>query len=168
MTAPDYLAWPLGRFLDELASGEPTPGGGAAAALAVALGAGLVAMAARFSSAQVADAPALAAQADALRARVAPLAQADAAAYTEVLAAYAGPRGPGRADRIRAALAEAAAVPRAVAQVAAQVVELADRLAREGNPNLRGDAVAAAVLADAGARVAAQLVDINTAAAPGD
>jgi formiminotetrahydrofolate cyclodeaminase len=44
------------------------------------------------------------------------------------------------------------------------VAEIAARLAREGNPNLRGDAVAAALLAEAGARAAAVLVEINTAA----
>jgi len=164
VTDPDYLEWPLGRFLDELATGEPAPGGGAAAAVAVALAAGLTAMAARLSAKQVPDAPALAAQADALRARVAPLAQADADAYTEVLAAYAAPRDPRRVGLIQAALAKATAVPRAVAEVGAEVVKLAERLAQEGNPNLRGDAVAASLLADTGARIAANLADINTAA----
>ena len=37
-------------------------------------------------------------------------------------------------------------------------------MAREGNPNLRGDAVAAALLAEAGVRAAAVLVEINTRA----
>jgi formiminotetrahydrofolate cyclodeaminase len=161
----DFLEWPLGRFLDELASGEPTPGGGAAAALAVAFGAGLVAMAARFSAKQLPDASQVAEQADALRRRVAPLAQADAAAYTEVLAAYRAPREPGREALIHAALAKAADVPRAVAEVAAEVRPLADRVAREGNPNLRGDALAASLLAQAGARIAEHLVEINEAAA---
>jgi hypothetical protein len=40
----------------------------------------------------------------------------------------------------------------------------AARLAREGTPNLRGDAVAAALLAKAGVRAAAALVEINTTA----
>jgi methenyltetrahydrofolate cyclohydrolase len=161
----DYLEWPLGRFLDELASGEPTPGGGAAAALAVALGAGLVAMAARFSAKRMPDASELAEQADALRARVAPLAQADASAYTEVLAAYRAPHEPGRDALIHAALAKAADVPRVVGEVGAEVARLADRVAREGNPNLRGDALAASQLAQAGVRIAENLVEINTAAA---
>ena len=42
--------------------------------------------------------------------------------------------------------------------------EVAARLAREGNPNLRGDAVAAALLAETGVRAAAVLVEINTRA----
>ena len=40
-------------------------------------------------------------------------------------------------------------------------------MAREGNPNLRGDAVAAALLAEAGVRAAAVLVEINTTAGGG-
>lgn len=167
MSDQDYLEWPLGRFLDEMASGEPTPGGGAAAAVAVALGASLTAMAARFSSKRMPDADEVAEQADALRARVAPLAQADAAAYTQVLAAYGAPREPGRAALIHAALAKATAVPQAVAEVGGEVARLADRLAREGNPNLRGDALAAGLLAQAGAEVAAHLVAINSAGADG-
>ncbi len=58
----------------------------------------------------------------------------------------------------------AADVPLAVAEAGAEVAEVAARLAREGNPNLRGDAVAAALLAEAGTRAAAALVRINTAA----
>ena len=36
---PDYLGLPLGRFLELVASEDPTPAGGAVAALAVALAA---------------------------------------------------------------------------------------------------------------------------------
>ena len=47
---PNYAELPLGRFMDMVASREPTPGGGASAAVAVALAAALTAMAARFSA----------------------------------------------------------------------------------------------------------------------
>ena len=55
-------------------------------------------------------------------------------------------------------------------EIAAQVAEMAARLAAAGNPNLRGDSVSAAVLAEASARSAACLVDINVALGdlPGD
>ncbi len=53
------------------------------------------------------------------------------------------------------ALSGAAAVPMQVVEVAAQVAQVAAYLAREGNPNLRGDAITAAALAEAGARAAA-------------
>ena len=98
---PDYLSLPLGRFLDLVASGEPAPGGGAAAAVAIALAAGLSGMAARFSAEQLADAPALADRADALRREVAPLARADAEAYGRVLTAYRLPREPDPETRRR-------------------------------------------------------------------
>jgi formiminotetrahydrofolate cyclodeaminase len=49
-----------------------------------------------------------------------------------------------------------------------QIVELAAQLAAAGNPNLRGDAITAALLAEAGARAAAALVRISLAAAPDD
>ena len=55
----------------------------------------------------------------------------------------------------------AADVPLEVVQIAARVADLAVRIAEGGNPNLLGDAVTAAVLADAGARAAAALVLIN-------
>jgi hypothetical protein len=40
---------------------------------------------------------------------------------------------------------------------------MAARVAGAGNPNLRGDSISAAVLAEAAARSAAALVDINVA-----
>jgi methenyltetrahydrofolate cyclohydrolase len=153
--------------LDSVASGEPAPGGGAATAIAVALAAGLSGMTARLSGDHLADATGLAERADRLRRRVAPLAQEDATAYGHVLAAYRNQDdgAPGvRRERIRTALSGAADVPLAIAEAGAEVAEIAARLAREGNPNLRGDAVAAALLAEAGVRAAAVLVEINTKA----
>jgi methenyltetrahydrofolate cyclohydrolase len=48
------------------------------------------------------------------------------------------------------------------------VAELAAEIARCGNQNVRGDAAAAAILASAAARVAANLVEINLATVEGD
>jgi methenyltetrahydrofolate cyclohydrolase len=151
-------------FLELLAAREPAPGGGAAAALTGALAAGLVAMAARFSDTRLPESADIARQADELRARAAGLADQDAAAFREVLDAYRRPKdgdGGGRHRRIAAALDTAARVPLEIAEIAAQVAGLAEAAAAGGNPNLRGDAVAAANLAEASARSAAALVDIN-------
>jgi methenyltetrahydrofolate cyclohydrolase len=160
-------------FLDLLAARVPAPGGGGAAAVTGALAAGLVAMAARFSEAQLPAAADVAQQADRLRARAAGLADQDAAAYGAVLDAYKLPRDTGgseRRQRIEAALRGAAAVPLEIAETAAQVAELAAGVIAGGNPNLRGDTMAAAHLAEASARSAAALVDINVALGrlPGD
>jgi len=162
--AASYLDGTLGRFLDQVSSKQPAPGGGAAAAVTVAMAAGLVGMAARFAVDHLADATDIVSCAEVLRRRVAPLAQTDADAYRGYLAATRLPREPkpeARRRQIRAALSRAADVPLTVAEIAADVADLAAVLAAGGNPNLRGDAVTAALLAEAGARSAACLVEIN-------
>jgi formiminotetrahydrofolate cyclodeaminase len=163
---PDYLSQPLGGFLDLVASREPAPGGGASAAVTVALAAALSAMAARFSAEHLAGADGLADRADGLRGEVVLLARADAAAYGRVLDAQRAPRDDEEARRrkIRQALTEAADVPLSIAGIGAEVAGIATRLAEEGNPNLRGDAVTAVALAGAGVRAAATLVEINVSA----
>ncbi len=169
-TVPNYAELPLGRFVDMVASREPAPGGGASAAVAVALAAALTAMAARFSADHLADAETIADRAEELRNRVMPLAQADAAAYGRVLDAYRTPRDDDekRRRRIREALSEAADVPLSIAEVGVEVAGNAARLVEEGNPNLRGDAATATVLAKAGVRAAATLVEINVSAGGAD
>ena len=133
------------------------PAGGSVAAIAVAMAAGLVAKTARLSPEWPRAAEVLE-RVEALRALVAPLAQADADAYTKVLEAQR--RKEGVAD----ALSAAADVPLAIAEAATEVASLASLAAREGNTRLRGDAVMAAELAQAAARGAAELVAINLAA----
>ena len=167
---PDYLGQPLGGFLDLVASREPAPGGGASATVTVALAAALTAMAARFSAEHLAGADGLAVRADGLRGRVVLLARADAAAYGRVLDAQRAPRDDegARPRKIREALTEAADVPLSVAGIGAEVAGIAARLVEEGNPNLRGDAATAAVLAGAGVRAAATLVEINVSAGGSD
>jgi methenyltetrahydrofolate cyclohydrolase len=164
-TVPDYLNLPLGEFLDRVASDSPAPGGGSVAAVAVALAAGLAGMAARLSTGQLSDAPELADRADASRRRVAPLARADAESYGPVLDASCEPDPETRVARLRDALSGAADVPLAVAMAGSEVVSIAARLAEEGNPNLRGDALAAVLLAGAGVRAASALVGINLSTA---
>jgi formiminotetrahydrofolate cyclodeaminase len=164
-SAPDYLYLPLGEFLDRVASDSPAPGGGSVAAVAVALAAGLAGMAARLSTGQLYDASELADQADASRRRVAPLARADAQSYGRVLEAYREPDSEARTARVEDALSAAADVPLAVAETGNEVVGIASRLVEGGNPNLRGDALAAVLLASAGVRAASALVAINLSTA---
>jgi methenyltetrahydrofolate cyclohydrolase len=149
----------VGGFTERVAARTPAPGGGAVAAMTAASAAALVAMAARFS-----DQPA--GPAERLRARLEPLADADAAAYTAVLAAYRLPKDdPLRRGRIADALRAATEVPREVAAAAREVAELADRLVESGNRNLVGDARVASLLARAAAEAATALVEINEQAA---
>ena len=154
-----YLEQPLGRFLDLTASDEPSPGGGAAAAVAVSLAASLSSMSARLSADYFADATGLLERAEHLRHHVAPLAQADAEAYGRVIEAQR------EGGDVKLTLSDAADVPLAIAEAGAEVADIAARLAEEGNPSLRGDSAAAVMLAEAGVRAAASLVQINLGAA---
>ncbi len=155
------LQEPVERFLDRLASADSAPAGGSAAAVAVAMGAGLVAKAARLAH-EWPPASDVVERAEALRSRLATLALADADAYAKVMEALRlPPDSPSRAEDVAGALSGAADVPLAVAEAAAELALLAALVAQEGNVRLRGDAVVAAELAEAGARGAAELVAVN-------
>jgi formiminotetrahydrofolate cyclodeaminase len=161
-----FLDQTLTAFLDQAAARQPAPGGGSAAALTVALSAGLTAMAARFSAPQVKDSEDLAIQADQLRHRAAALVDGDARAYQAVLDTRRS-CGAG-SSTAREAVQHAAIVPLQICELAGQTAALAARLATAGNSNLRGDAITAALLAEAAARSAASLVRINIAAGASD
>jgi formiminotetrahydrofolate cyclodeaminase len=162
LASSELLEKTVADLLDDVASETPAPGGGAVAAVAVALGAALAEMAARFSRKSWHGAEAALASARALRERAAPLAQADADAYAELLAAQRRPPGDsGREATLAAARSRAIAIPLEVAASGSEVAALAAALVEHGNPNLRGDAAAAALAASAGAAVGASLVEIN-------
>jgi len=153
-------------FLDSIAAETPAPGGGSVAAVVVEMAASLAAMVARFSREHWDGAAGAVAQAEVLRARAAPLARDDAEAYEAVLTAMRMPQDlepEVRNTLIGDTLSRAADAPLRIAETAADVAELGATLALDGNPNLRGDAAAAALLAEAAARVAANLVEINLA-----
>ena len=164
-TTSEYLDLPLRAFLAQVASGNPAPGGGSVAAVAVALAAGLSGMAARLSAGQLADADGLAERADAARRRVAHLARIDAESYGRVLDAYREPDSETRRERVSEALSGASDVPLAIAEVGNEVAGIAARLVEEGNTNLVGDAIAAVLLAEAGVRAAVALAEINLSSA---
>ena len=76
-----YADHRLGEFLHLVATKQPAPGGGAAAAVTVSLAASLVAMAARYSADRLDGGPAPIADAERPRAGTADLADTDAEAY---------------------------------------------------------------------------------------
>jgi formiminotetrahydrofolate cyclodeaminase len=166
----DLLQLDTGALLDLLAQRGQGPAVGSAAALVTATAAALVAKAARTSPLWD-DAPAAAAQAETLRARAAPLAQADADAFAAAIERLDEPRetDPDRRNfQLGRALEAAAGVPMRIASTAADVASLAADVAENGNPNLRPDATGAALLAEAAARAAAHLVEVNLAVGPDD
>jgi formiminotetrahydrofolate cyclodeaminase len=135
----------IGSYVEAIGSRTPAPASGSGAAVTGAIAAGLAELAARFS-----DDDETAGRLVSLRARLLELADEDAAAYTDFM------RTRSDADRDRTI-----DVPLAIAEAAAQVAAAGRRLARDGNPNVAGDAEAAAELALAVARVGARLVEIN-------
>ncbi len=159
-------------FIEAVAAGKPTPGGGSAAAHSGALAAALVAMVARLTMgkkkyAAVAERMAqIVAATGALRADLRAAVAQDAAAYDAVIAAYRQPKESdaektARAAAIERALHRATEVPLQVAQQAAQLQALAVEVAESGNANARSDAAAGAHLARSALRIAALNVRIN-------
>src|SRR4029077_15474785 len=67
-------------------------------------------------------------------------------------------------EKVEAARKKTIDIPREIAGAAAEVVALAHELEVKGNPNLRGDAVAAAILAQAAGATASMLVQVNESA----
>lgn len=113
------------------------------------------------------DRESVAVRARELRARALELAEIELHAYEPVLEALRLPRDdPGRAERVDATRAEASQSPLEIARVGAELAELASDLARTGNQNLAGDAIAGALLAEASAQAASRLVAVNLTEGP--
>ena len=162
----------LQRFLDDLASDAPTPGGGAWAGVAAAAGAALIAMVARLTLKKkgyedvAGRMAALAEECDEERHILMGLADRDAAAYREVMAAYKLPKDSPEQEHTRAftlqkALENAADVPLEVARRSVYLMGLAEEAIQTGNPNAASDAYSAAAALHAAALSALANVDIN-------
>jgi formiminotetrahydrofolate cyclodeaminase len=164
----------VAQFVERLASGDPVPGGGAAAAIAGSLGAALVAMVGTLS----ADRPKYAAHA-ALHAQIVPeahaladrllaLADEDAAAYAGYGAALKLPRETeadqaSRTAAIREAALAATLSPLRTVEASLEVATLAEALAGRSNRNAASDLEVAALLAVTASRAAEANVRINLA-----
>lgn len=170
------------ELLRRLATRDPVPGGGSAAALGGALAAALVSMVTALTEGRTAsdeDAVTnreIAVAAAAAQSELVNLATVDAAAYDAVLRARRLPRETdadrrSRRVQIEHATRHATDVPLQTARMAARVLELAERLVEVGNPHAISDVGVAAHLAAAAVRGAALNVRINLpglAVEPGD
>ena len=164
----------INDYLARLASREPTPGGGAAAALHAAQGAALVAMVARYTTGtkyeQHAELVArIISSADGLVAQALRLADADQHAFQGVIDAYKLPAGTddlkaARTASIQGALVQAAKTPAQLILVAGAVVDLATELFEVANANVISDVAAAVDAARAAATTARVNIDINVVA----
>jgi methenyltetrahydrofolate cyclohydrolase len=160
------------RYLDALASADPTPGGGSAATLVGALAAALCAMVARITLASPKLAPvheeaaAIAADADELRARFLELRPSDEAAFAAVVEAQAMPRATDfeklvRTELLQHTLIGAAEAPLEAARFATDAFALASRTAELRNANLMSDVDCALHFARAAFDASAANVDVN-------
>ena len=167
-----YIEESIQHYLDELASAQPTPGGGSASALSGALGAALASMVCRLTPGKAgyeevqAEIEHIWEQTEQLRGRFAELLQEDIEAYGRLSTAYKMPRVTdaeriGRAAAIQKQLVGAALVPLEMVECAAKLAQHCQRIAEIGNANVLSDILTAAALANAGAQGAAAMVRIN-------
>ena len=160
------------RFLDELASAAPTPGGGSAAAVMGAMGAALVSMVCNLTTGKKdfehveAAVRQVREQAEALRQRLTAMIEADVQAFDALMAAYKLPRATdqdkaARGRAIQESLKQATDVPLACASACAEVIDLSRQIAQIGHQGVISDAGVAVLVAHAGLRSAALNVRIN-------
>jgi glutamate formiminotransferase/formiminotetrahydrofolate cyclodeaminase len=165
----------IAAFLGALASDAPTPGGGAVAGLAGAMGAALIEMVANLTLGRAGyeDASermgAILAQAGAARGAFLELAERDAAAFEGVMAAFKMPKGTeaeraARSEAIQRAYAAAAEAPLEIAERATALMELAHEVTAGGNRHAASDGYCAAVMLHAAVACAGANVEINAAA----
>lgn len=160
------------KFLEELASKQPTPGGGAASALCGATAAALTAMLGNLTEGKAGSeandkmALEIIIAADKLRLELAQLADDDAAVFNKFMEAYKMPKATDtekamRTAAIGQAAIAAAEVPMQIANKSLEVLKLARRLIVFGNPNAISDGTVSALMARAALRSALYNVKIN-------
>lgn len=161
------------KFLAELASKAPTPGGGGTAALVGAAGVALGNMVGNLTTgkkkyaAVEADIQALNTKADALRKELEALVQADTDAFAPLAAAYGLPKdtpeqAAHKAVVLEKALDAACAVPLEIMEKCAEGIALVEEYAAKGSVMAVSDAGCAAALCKAALQAASLNVFINT------
>jgi len=167
-----YIEETLHRYLDDLASAQPTPGGGSTAALSGAMGAALASMVCRITIGKETYAGVrqeieeLLRRTEYLRSRFQQLIQEDIEAYGHLSASYKLPRETSeerkyRTDMIQKQLVEAALVPLEVVECAAELIQLCQRIAEIGGITVLSDIETGAILASCAGKGAAFMVRIN-------
>ncbi len=163
------------QFLDDLASANPTPGGGSAAAIMGAMGAALVSMVCNVSfgkkgcEAAEPELRNMLVRSEELRRRLAAMVAEDIAAFDSLMAAYKLAKSSDeekarRAETIQACLERATEVPLECARACFQVVGMARRAADLGYKHVISDVGVGVAAADSALRSAALNVFINAPA----
>ena len=162
----------VSEFVAATASKEPTPGGGAIAALTAATGAALAEMVANLTFSKKgyeevqSEMKDLQSKAEAIRNRMLELSQADADVFNIFMNALGLPKNTDeekatRSAAIQQAYKDAAMVPFEIGELAYQIFDLADLASRKGNQNLITDGIIAAINARAAVKAAFLNVRIN-------
>ncbi|MHA1346240.1 MAG: cyclodeaminase/cyclohydrolase family protein [Candidatus Heimdallarchaeaceae archaeon] len=160
------------EFLDVLASNAPAPGGGAAAAIAGAMGAGLGSMVANLTIGkegyeEVQDFfKEKLLRTEALRAKLTELVDLDANAFSGVIKAFGLPKGTEeeKASRSATILAEykvATEVPMETCKACREVIDHLIEMGTKGNKNALSDIAVGALCALTGLKSAVHNVEIN-------
>jgi methenyltetrahydrofolate cyclohydrolase len=150
----------LSQFLDAVASGTATPGGGSVSALVGTLAAALVEMVVNLTvgkkgfEAQEAEMKKIGEEAHSYREALGATIAQDINAYQGVMKAYLLPKATeedknNRKEEIQKALKRAADPPLFTAATSLKVLKLCQKAAEKGNPNAVTDAAVVALLAEA-------------------
>lgn len=151
------------KFLEELGSASPAPGGGSASALAGSLAGSLVQMVASLSGEKHVQ---IISQAQVLTNQLIHLTNRDTEAFNQVMWAFKLPKVTDtekqqRRTAIQLATRLATEVPVQIMEVALKTLVLAKEMALHGNPNTLSDAGVAGLLSAAACKGAAYNVLIN-------
>src|SRR5271156_3605650 len=163
------------KFLDDLSSGHPTPGGGSAAAVMGAMGAALVSMVCNVTLGKKgyegveAEMRAILQESEKVRRRLTDMMAQDIAAFGSMLAAYKMPKASdaektARAAAIQAGLRRATEVPLDCARACAEVIALSRRASEHGYLNVISDGGVGVLAGFTALRSAALNVYINAPA----
>lgn len=171
----DYLQAPLATYLDRLASRDPVPGGGSAAALSLALSAGLLSMVAQFTIGKKrfanveAEIKEILVKTKAIRQEAASLIEEDSRLYLKYRQAVAmAKEDPARPKALSDAIKDGNHLLERMAQLAEEALTLAKPLLEKGNPYLISDVACAASFARAAFEAAEVNILINLSSQPPD
>lgn len=158
-------------FASALASREPVPGGGGAAAMAGVLGTALCSMVANFTAGNKkyvgveSDIQRILCQAEEIRFQFLKLVDEDARAFAPLARAYAIPKdNPCRAEVLEKATLGACQAPISITRTSCKAIELLEEILDKGNTALLSDVGCGAWLCQAALQCAYLNVCVNTSA----
>ena len=162
------------EFLAKTASNSPVPGGGSIAALSAAIAASLSEMVAHLTigkkgyDSSEEEMQEIAKDAFQYREKLIRYIDKDSNAYNDVISAFKLPKGTeyernNREEAIQEAFINASLVPLDVAKDAFKIIELAEKVVKQGNKNAITDAAVATMMARTAVLSALYNVKINLA-----